>query len=215
MPAPAAEPAPTVAAAPLVAETGTHAVAEPEPAAAEPEPAQEPVPAPALAEEEPEPAAEPVPEPEAAEPEPAVEQPEPELAAYDVEPEPAFAEADEEPEPVSEPEPVAAASSIDPWESEPELPNVEPASRAAEEARDRFRFWRRRRRSAEEQALLPEPTGHVHVISVRPAVPPEEVRVPWEADSVEPVEGGRSAEDWHPPSGYERPPGAHLRRGRR
>ena len=224
-PSAAAEPSPTVVAPAGEVETGEHPAPAPDdgvPAEAvsarepadeeqhvepEPEPAlgeelvEEPVggwPEP-LAAEGPEEAVEPEPEP-APEPEP---QAEPELEFA-----PAVAEAVEpEPEPEPEPQPVAAAAAVDPWESEPELPVVEPEP--DEQAGGRgLRFWRRRR-APEEEALYPEASGHVQVISVRPAgsdAAGEGDRAP---DAVEPLEG------WTPPDEYERPPGEQLRRGRR
>jgi hypothetical protein len=226
----AAEPPPTVAAAPIEVETGEH----PPPAGAESDAAAEPA---AVADEElpvEEPfVEEPVVEEPVVEPSPVAE----EAAAPAEEPAAATAAEEEsapaeevvadveaededeeavvagwpEPAPIDEEEapaePAAVAAAADPWEAPPELPAVDEDANADERG-PRLRFWRRRR-EPEEEALYPEPSGHVHVISVRPAGQPEAD----EADHA--LEGVQPAEDWNPPAEYERPAGEKLRRGRR
>jgi hypothetical protein len=156
--------------------------------AAEEPPAAESEPAPLTAEaraSEPEPELEVEPEPEP-EPEPELDQLLPETVEGEVD----VAEETPETEPVAEPHPPAGT---------PREPF-------------RLRFWRRRPAERDrELSDLARPTGHVEVVSVRPAVPPGDVKVPWEAPSIGAAAGSG-------PDGARRrrrKPPSTLRRGRR
>ena len=218
----AAEPAPTVVAAPIEVETGEHPPPAPaEPVADEAPPVEEPVAeAPAVGDEEDVPAEEPAqvvqaeeqeavvagwpePDPEPVEEPALVVEPQEEEAVVAGWPEP-DQEPVEESAAQSEPAPVVAA---DPWEEGPELPAVDEDTNAGERG-SRLRFWRRRR-EPEEEALYPEPSGHVQVISVRPAAQHEQAEAERALEGVRPVAG------WQPPDDYERPAADKLRRGRR